>query len=356
MQKKVYSNLKMFAFSNTLQSLLNKEVTAPVHIRIKPTNVCNHDCWYCSYHASNLDLGVDMEYRDSIPIDKMKQIVSDIIRMKVSAVTFSGGGEPLLYKKLPEIIENLSKGGVKVAALTNGANLKGEMADAFAEYGSWIRVSLDGYDDESYAKARRVGVGEFSKLLNNLADFSARDTKCTLSAVYVVDHHNYNHVFDICEKLKVHGVKTVKLSGVIVGDSSDENSRYHQPIKDQVGKEIEQTKKLEDNDFLINDSYHDLDDRMWDKNYKTCPNLLYSPVIAADSKVYTCHDKAYTESGCLGDISNQSFKEFWYSQQNRKNIYEFSPSSQCKHHCVAHPRNILMHEFLSLNRDHLDFT
>jgi len=354
--KKIYSDLKMFNFDETVKALSKERVIAPVHIRIKPTNVCNHNCWYCAYHIGDVSLGEDMVYRDSIPYNKMNEIVDDIIDMGVSAVTFSGGGEPLLYKKLPEIIEKLSKNGVCVASLTNGMNLKGKMADAFAKYASWIRVSLDGYDDKSYSKARGVKEGEFSKLMVNLKNFSSRETECMLSAVYIVDNNNFKNIYNICSKLKDNGVKSVKISSVIVGNTSLENYEYHLPIKEEVGCQILLTKDLEDDSFSISDSYHDLDDRMWAKSYKTCPNLLYSPVIAADSKVYTCHDKAYTQEGFLGDLKNQTFKDFWLSSKNEEIIYNFSPSASCNHHCVANSKNLLMHDFLSLNQEHISFT
>jgi MoaA/NifB/PqqE/SkfB family radical SAM enzyme len=354
--KKIYSDLKMFRFNKTLDALVHNKIIAPVHIRIKPTNVCNHNCWYCAYHVGDVSLGEDMVYRDSIPYDKMNEIVSDIIDMGVSAVTFSGGGEPLLYKRLPEIIKRLSINGVQVASLTNGMNLKGKMADSFAKYASWVRVSLDGYDNESYSKARGVRKGEFDKLMTNLYNFSKRKSKCMLSAVYIVDNNNFRHIYDICKKLKDSGVSSVKISSVIVGNTGLENSTYHSPIKREVRNQIILSKELEDSFFSINDSYHDLDDRMWDKNYTTCPNLLYSPVIGADSKVYTCHDKAYTQEGLLGNLENQTFKSFWLSPENEKQVYSFSPCVSCNHHCVANSKNLLMHDFLLLNHEHISFT
>ena len=171
MNKNKYSDLKFLGYPETLVALKEKKVIAPVHLRIKPTNVCNHDCWYCAYHASGLQLGDQMTYRDVIPFEKLNEVADDIVKMGVSAVTFSGGGEPLLYKRLPEIIKKLYKGGVKVATLTNGSNLKGLMAEAFQKYGTWVRVSLDGYDDDSYAKARGIKVGEFTKLMENMRAF-----------------------------------------------------------------------------------------------------------------------------------------------------------------------------------------
>ena len=92
---KLYSNLKFLRYSEHMEALKANKVVAPVHIRIKPINHCNHSCWYCAYRADNLQLGEDMNLRDRIPEDKMSEIVADVISMGVKAVTFSGGGEPL---------------------------------------------------------------------------------------------------------------------------------------------------------------------------------------------------------------------------------------------------------------------
>ena len=86
-------------------------VVAPVHVRIKPINRCNHNCWYCAYRFDDLKLGEDMVESDVLPKDKMFEIVDDLIDMDVKAVTFSGGGEPLIYKPLPDVVEKLAAGG-----------------------------------------------------------------------------------------------------------------------------------------------------------------------------------------------------------------------------------------------------
>ena len=53
---------------------------------------------------------------DILPKEKALEIVEDLIDMKVKAVTFSGGGEPLIYKPLPDVIERLAGGGIRVAS------------------------------------------------------------------------------------------------------------------------------------------------------------------------------------------------------------------------------------------------
>ena len=73
---RLYSNLKFLGHEGHLKALKDGAVVAPVHVRIKPTNMCNHDCWYCAYRVSNLRLGEDMREADSIPPAKMIVFIS----------------------------------------------------------------------------------------------------------------------------------------------------------------------------------------------------------------------------------------------------------------------------------------
>ena len=79
--KDVYTQLKFFRFREQLTALEEGRMAPPVHIRIKPINACNHDCWYCAYHVPELQLGKLMEMKDVIPREKMMEIIEDIHSM-----------------------------------------------------------------------------------------------------------------------------------------------------------------------------------------------------------------------------------------------------------------------------------
>ena len=106
-----------------------------------------------------MQLGEDMDQKDQIPEDKMMEIVEDLVNMVVKAVIFSGGGEPFLYKPLLKVSKKLIDGGIQIASLTNGSKLEGELAEYFAHNGTWLRISLDAWDDASYTASRGVRDG-----------------------------------------------------------------------------------------------------------------------------------------------------------------------------------------------------
>jgi MoaA/NifB/PqqE/SkfB family radical SAM enzyme len=350
----LYSNQKFLTHSGHLRALKEKRVVAPIHVRIKPINHCNHSCWYCAYRADQLQLGENMDLRDRLPEAKMFEVVDDLIDMGVKAVTFSGGGEPLIYKALPRVIERLAKGDVRIAALTNGSNLKGKMANAFADYATWVRVSIDAWDDESYSISRGVRDGEFSRVMENINEFARRGSDCVLGVSYIISKDNTEHIQDMCQRLRDAGINHVKLAAAVVSNDVAENNKYHRAIMDGVSRQIEHAMELSSPTFSVLNHYHETEER-FTKDYHRCPFLMYLTVIGADANVYTCQDKAYNDTGCLGSIQNRSFKEFWFSEENRKALFGLDPNRDCAHHCVAHEKNLGILEHLSLDPAHADF-
>ena len=83
-----YTKMKAFHYKEKIDSLPreNPEILPPVHVRIKPTTVCAHSCWYCAYKVDDLQLGQDMVTRDSIPLEKMLEIIDDLDEMGVCAL------------------------------------------------------------------------------------------------------------------------------------------------------------------------------------------------------------------------------------------------------------------------------
>jgi len=350
----IYTAAKMWHYPEQLEALKSGELAAPVHIRLKPTNVCNHNCYFCAYRTDDLDLGGDMNLKDRLPTEKMAEIVEDIVSMGVKAVTFTGGGEPLLYPTIVETVEQLAAGGVKVSALTNASQLRGKRAEVLARHATWVRVSIDGWDGPSYAEYRGVDEDEFGKVIANLTAFSALGSDCVLGASIIVDKRNAAHIAELVQILKGTGVAHAKISACVVSNEGAENNAYHAEFADVVRDQIAIARELAEDGFEVIDHYHELAER-FDKDYESCPFLQFLTVIGADGKVYTCQDKAYTKSGTLGSIKDRSFREFWYSDDNKRAMQALDPSVVCSHHCVAESKNRLLHDYLDSDPAHRPF-
>jgi len=78
--KKRYGGSKIIWHPDKLKSFVEGKVTAPIHVRLKPTNKCNHHCAFCSYDPDTGDLDVRDEMYDrgdEMSREQLLQLVSD---------------------------------------------------------------------------------------------------------------------------------------------------------------------------------------------------------------------------------------------------------------------------------------
>ena len=353
-----YTRTKVFHYPERLSVLPAEEqgIVSPIHIRIKPTNRCNHSCSYCAYSDKSLDrFGKDTgRGADFIPRDKMLEIVDDLIAMDIRAVTFSGGGEPFMYPFLKETVEKLAGSTIRFASLTNGALLEGEIAELFARFATWVRVSIDGWDEESYSAYRKVARGEFARVISNMEKFKNIGGQCALGVSLIVDERNSPHVYDMLSRFKNIGLDSVKISPCLVGNKPGESNAYHDRIRIRVQEQVQRAVcDLKCEEFQIFDAYTELDTK-FEKDYQWCPCLQLLPVIGADGNVYSCPDKAYDiKKGLLGSIVKQRFRDLWFSSKAR--FFRINPSVDCMHHCERNPLNRLILEYLFADDRHLGF-
>ncbi|MDE6999909.1 MAG: radical SAM protein, partial [Lachnospiraceae bacterium] len=123
-----YSNLKIFVHLEEVNKVKCGERIAPIYVRIKPTNRCNQNCNYCHYKNPYLELD-QYHPADEIDREKMLEMIHDFKDIGVKAVTFSGGGEPLLYPYIEEAMEAVLDAGIDLSVITNGSLLTSRKAE-----------------------------------------------------------------------------------------------------------------------------------------------------------------------------------------------------------------------------------
>ena len=121
-----------------LQKIQNREIVGPINVDVWPNNYCNFNCKYCcfgEYFNGHKRDGIELELEDfCIAIDTLK-------KYGLKSVSFSGGGNPILWKYFDEAIDYVDKiGGLKLSLVTNGPMklAKPETLSKFA----WIRISI----------------------------------------------------------------------------------------------------------------------------------------------------------------------------------------------------------------------
>lgn len=349
-----YSSLKIFAHPEKIAALQNGERTAPIYIRIKPTNRCNHHCYYCSYADAELALRDNVNHRDQIPWEKLREIIADLGSMKVKAVTFSGGGEPLFYPPIVPAMQAVLDQGIDLSLITNGQLLTDERAEVLSG-AKWVRISMDAADAETYTQIRRISSECFTQVCHNIRQFAkVKDRDCELGINFVINHQNAGQVYAMAELVSDLGVNHLKYTARVTKDLE----QYHEPFKQSALGQIHRAiQELARPGFSIINKYEsDFESCViFHRPYYRCViNELFT-VIAADSKVYFCHDKAYVSDGIVGDLQHRPFRELWFAPEVQERYRNFNARMECNHHCVYDDRNELLNNFLSLNKTHINF-
>ena len=291
---------------------------------------------------------------DEIPHDKMMEIIEDMKQMGVKAVTFSGGGEPLLYPYIEESMQRILDYGIDLSIITNGSLLSGKKAELLSK-AKWVRISVESVNDEEYCSIRGIKAGSFLRLCENINEFSKiKDDSCELGINVVVNECNHAEVYEIAKLMKSLGVNHVKFSPMI----TNETKKYHEAFVEQVTDEINRAEQeLSDSNFKIINLYTaDFEDSVFfERQYSRCPIKEFICVIGANQKVYYCHDKAYLSDGVVCDIRNKSFREVWFSEEVTSLFKNFNAKAVCRQHCIYDSRNNLINSFLDMDKNHVNF-
>ena len=129
-------------------------------LRVSLINTCNLGCIYCTYGNDEQKENYK-SYKDHSlsPADLAHSITQLHQSLNLDTIRFTGG-EPLLYKELPELVKSVKLAGIPNLKLTtNGLLLEG-LAEKLKDSGiTAINVSLDAIDEDVfYAMSRRSGI------------------------------------------------------------------------------------------------------------------------------------------------------------------------------------------------------
>ena len=111
------SPYKITKHPEIIESLKNGEIVYPIQVEIHPTLMCNHNCYWCITNKTYTDKQLDI-----IPFEKLYSLITEFSEVGVKTLTFSGGGEPLLYKDFhTEFINKVWQKNYRISFETNGS-------------------------------------------------------------------------------------------------------------------------------------------------------------------------------------------------------------------------------------------
>ena len=138
---------------------------------------CNFDCLYCELEGAKTVDKMD----ESPSVVEIIAAIKDSFEKhpKIDVITLTANGEPTLYPKLDELIDEINKikGETKTLILSNGSTIyKKDIYNALLKIDT-VKLSLDCVSEKCFKKLDRVNKNvETQKIVPSMCDFS-KETK-----------------------------------------------------------------------------------------------------------------------------------------------------------------------------------
>ena len=268
---------KLFAYPDRIAGDF-RPITADVFL----TNFCNNRCSWCTYNRWEHDPeSVGMSF------DDFKRYADKLVSIGVQGIILTGGGEPTINKDFEKIVAYLDACGIHYGINSNFNRLRYCKPD-------YLKISLDGYDEDSYEKVRKVRA--YGRVLENIRSYliwkkeNSPKTNVGIQMV-VTDPDNIQKFYDANASLDV--------DYIVFRPIESTNGRYYTDKELAAAKravEVIQWLAMKDSRVVLNYKWDHLSTR-----FEKCS--AHWAQIALDEKgnvMYCCH-KPYEIIGHILD-------------------------------------------------------
>lgn len=336
-----------------LNFLLNKKIIGPDNKNAKPrfinNNFISRDCisfprtvyWECTqrcnFNCIHCYSSSDFGSKDNeLGFGQVKKLIRELSAKGTEFLSI-GGGEPLLYPHIIDVVEYATKNSVSIEISTNASLVTDDIINSLKETGlKFIQVSLDGATSETYSKIRKGG--NLATTIRNIKKLSKHFTVSTCMVVNRLNYLEIESVIDLSIKLGVKFFRIIPFMEVGRASAMGELQLKKSEFRDIYRMIIDKRKKVDGKIFIQLNENLVVPDK---KNISWMPNNHFGcsagrTTCGIDSygNVYPCSYMVFDELAC-GNIKDKSLGEIWKNSSVMKEIRKISflngVCSGCKH-------------------------
>lgn len=305
--KYCYDSKKIYTFYNEAEEILAGKMPKPRMALIYPSRICTHDCYYCSDRWDNKKVNSFMDPEQFLKLPQRLK------KLGVESIELCGGGEPTLHPNIKEFIKEAAKYGLKLASLTNGTMIRGELLELVVANFSYFRVSMDSFNPEVYKKIRRPKSVQYElpavlENVKNAVELKRKlGKKIQIGLKINIAFDNVNDIYDSIQKAVELGVDSIQIK---IARNADEGEPSEEK-KNKVREQIERGKKDFSDKITIlgNIDKYQIDHRCW-----MAPAHIF---IDTNGDVRICCYFQFREKDhTFGNAFKESLEDIWYGQKH----------------------------------------
>ena len=163
----------------------------PKTVNFEPAASCNLTCTQCFYYSDKYPENLPpKETPKLMPLELHNKIIDDMAAVQDDAyIEYCWRGEPLLNKKLPEMVAYAADKGFTTSIASNATLLNEDTAEALIDAGLYsFNFSIDGASSETFEKIR-IGAN-YNQVVDNMKKFIELGEKRKNPPLYIVRNVN----------------------------------------------------------------------------------------------------------------------------------------------------------------------
>ena len=357
-QKLVYHPRRVSQFLDAGEDWEKAKKIYPIYVEVSPVGACNHRCTFCAvdyigYKARMLDPEI------------LAQRLSEMGKLGVKSIMYAGEGEPLLHKKINQIVKATKDAGIDVAFTTNATVVNEAFINESLARTSWMKVSMNAGTKETYAKVHQTKEADFPKVVGNLkraVEFKrAHGLKCTIGAQSLLLPENAHEM----ETLAALCRDEIGLDYLVIKPYSQHKfSETHQYENIDYSAYINMADalaKYNTDSFQVVFRENTMRKHMASEEarYTKCnATPFFWAYVMADGAVYGCSAYLLDSRFDYGNLNEHSFQEIWEGEKRRAN-FEYVRKElnihECRKNCRMDEVNRYLFDIREERVEHLNF-
>ena len=267
-------------------------LATPYVLFVDPSSACNFRCTFCPTGDRELIRSTG-RWQGVLDYALFCKIIDDLHEFDapLKVLRLYKDGEPLLNKRLPDMIRYAKESGcvANVDTTTNGSLLTREKSLQLIDAGlDRVNISIDGLSDLDFETFTKTKV-KFSELVENVRFFHENKKQCEICIkmpgdfLSQVQKDFYFSTFgDICDRISLENIA---------------------PCWPEFG--VEERLDIDIKAGIYNNPIAEV---------AVCPYIFYSISVNSDGMVSLCF-LDWSRKLAIGDVRKQSLREIWRSEQ-----------------------------------------
>lgn len=334
-----FNKLKIISHSDKIEQLLKGKIPAPVRIVLEPTNLCNHNCFFCCYTSFRGDNNVFLSR------EKLFELAEDFKRLGVKSVSIVGGGEPMIHPDIYDLIHWLYENNILISITTNGSAFKDSEIDTLVRASTYIRVSLNAASTKTHNIINAPKNDQFERIVSNIDKLRKHRDKIgsnmligIRNAIHDKNYHEIEDMVTLAERLKV---DYIMFAAVLWEHATSRN------VVEETKKRIDNLKKT--SKIMISLSHL--------KQPEKTPHCISNPLIgtiSANGDMYLCGFMDHADGAYrIGNVNEKRFIDLWGSKKHYEVYQSQDPDYCAKYTCKMKEYDKVIRQVFVEDRMHI---